>query len=157
VHPNAQLVDRFYAAFAQRDAAAMAACYAPDAAFRDPAFDLAGADVGAMWAMLCARGKDLALEWRDVRADDRAGSAHWEARYSFSATGRPVHNVVDAEFTFRDGRFATHVDRFDFWRWSRMALGMKGALLGWSPLVRNAVRRQARRGLDAWIARGPAA
>ncbi len=110
-----------------------------------------------MWAMLCARGKDLAVEWRDVRADDRAGSAHWEARYTFSATGRPVHNVIDAEFTFRDGRIATHVDRFDFWRWSRMALGMKGALLGWSPLVRNAVRRQARRGLDAWIARERAA
>ena len=81
----------------------MAACYAPDATFRDPAFDLAGAEVGAMWAMLCARGKDLALEWRDVRADDRAGSAHWEARYTFSVTGRPVHNVIDAAFTFRDG------------------------------------------------------
>jgi ketosteroid isomerase-like protein len=157
VHPNAQLIDRFYAAFARRDAAAMAACYAPEATFRDPAFELAAGEVGAMWAMLCARGKDLALEWRDVRADDRAGSAHWEPRYTFSATGRPVHNVIDAEFTFRDGRIATHVDRFDFWRWSRMALGMKGALLGWSPLLRNAVRRQARRGLDAWIARGRAA
>jgi len=157
MHPNAQLIDRFYAAFARRDAAAMAACYAPDAMFRDPAFDLAAGEVGAMWAMLCARGKDLTLEWRDVRADDRTGSAHWEPRYTFSATGRPVHNVIDAEFTFRDGRIATHVDRFDLWRWSRMALGTKGVLLGWSPLVRNAVRRQARRGLDAWIARGRAA
>ena len=157
MHPNAQLIDGFYAAFARRDAAAMTACYAPDATFRDPVFDLAGIEVGAMWAMLCARGKDLALEWRDVRADDRAGSAHWEPRYTFSATGRPVHNVIDAGFTFRDGRIAAHVDRFDLWRWSRMALGAKGALLGWSPLVRNAVRRQARRGLDAWIARGHAA
>ena len=98
-----------------------------------------------MWAMLCARGKDLALEWRDVRADDRTGSAHWEPRYTFSATGRPVHNVIDAEFSFRDGRIAAHVDRFDLWRWSRMALGAKGTLLGWSPQVSNAVRRQARR------------
>jgi ketosteroid isomerase-like protein len=154
MHPNAQLIDGFYAAFARRDAGAMAACYAPDATFHDPVFDLAGSEVGAMWAMLCARGKDLALEWRDVRADDRAGSAHWEPRYTFSATGRPVHNVIDAGFTFRDGRIATHVDRFDLWRWSRMALGMKGALLGWTPFLRDAIRSQARRGLDAWIARG---
>jgi ketosteroid isomerase-like protein len=157
MHANAQLIDRFYAAFARRDAAAMATCYAPDATFRDPVFQLAGPEVGAMWAMLCARGKDLALEWRDVRADDRTGSAHWEPRYTFSATGRPVHNVIDAEFGFRDGRIAAHVDRFDLWRWSRMALGMKGTLLGWTPLVRTAVRRQARRGLDAWIARHGAA
>ena len=152
-HPNARLIDGFYAAFARRDAAAMAACYAPDATFRDPVFDLAGAEVGAMWAMLCARGDDLALDWRDVRADDRAGSAHWEPRYTFTATGRPVHNVVDAAFTFRDGRIAAHVDRFDLWRWTRRALGIKGTLLGWTPPVQNAVRRRARRGLDAWIAR----
>ena len=157
MHDNAQLIDRLYAAFARRDAAAMAACYAPDATFRDPVFELAGPEVGAMWAMLCARGKDLALEWRDVRADDRTGSAHWEPRYMFSATGRPVHNVIDAEFAFRDGRIAAHVDRFDLWRWSRMALGVRGVLLGWTPQARNAVRRQARRGLDAWIARHGAA
>jgi ketosteroid isomerase-like protein len=157
MHDNAQLIDRLYAAFARRDAAAMAACYAPDATFRDPVFELSGPEIGAMWAMLCARGRDLALEWRDVRADDRTGSARWEPRYTFSATGRPVHNVIDAEFSFRDGRIAAHVDRFDLWRWSRMALGAKGMLLGWTPLVRNAVRRQARHGLDAWIARHGAA
>jgi len=37
-----------------------------------------------------------------------------------------------------------------------MALGAKGVLLGWSPFVRNAIRAQARRGLDAWMKR-PAA
>ena len=103
----------------------MVACYAPDATFRDPIFDVAGADVGAMWTMFCERGRDLALEWRDVRADDAGGAAHWEPRYTFSVTGRPVHNVIDSRFTFRDGRIATHADTFDLWRWSRMALGAK--------------------------------
>ena len=115
----------------------MAACYAPDARFSDPVFDLAGDEVGAMWSMLCERGRDLRVEWRDVRADDATGAAHWEARYTFSATGRPVHNVIDAAFTFSAGRIARHVDTFDLWRWSRMALGAKGALLGWTPFVRN--------------------
>ncbi len=57
----------------------MAACYAPDARFSDPVFDLAGGEVGAMWSMLCERGRDLRVEWRDVRADDASGAAHWEA------------------------------------------------------------------------------
>jgi len=152
-HGNARLIDGLYSAFARRDAAAMAACYAPDARFTDPVFDVSGAEIGAMWGMLCARGKDLTLDWRDVEADDATGRAHWEPRYMFSATGRPVHNVIDATFAFREGRIVRHDDRFDLWRWSRMALGVKGVLLGWTPLVRNAVRAQARKGLDAWNAR----
>ena len=154
-HPNAALLERFYAAFARRDGAAMAACYAPGARFTDPVFDVSGGEVGAMWSMLCERATDLRVEWRVVRADESHGSAHWEPRYTFSATGRPVHNVIDADFTFAAGRIVRHVDTFDLWRWSRMALGAKGLLLGWSPLVRNAVRQQARRGLDAWISRHP--
>ncbi len=150
MHPNVRLIDGFYAAFARRDAAAMAGCYAADARFRDPVFDLAGPEIGAMWAMLCERGKDLTLEWSDVAADDTAGRAHWEPRYTFTATGRPVHNVIDATFAFRDGRIVRHEDRFDLWRWSRMALGPKGVLLGWTPFVQNAIRAQARKGLDAW-------
>ena len=56
---NCELIERFYRAFQQRDAATMAACYAPHATFRDPVFTLAGAQVGTMWRMLCARGADL--------------------------------------------------------------------------------------------------
>ena len=154
-HPNAAMLGRFYSAFARRDGAAMAACYAPDARFSDPVFDVSGAEVGAMWSMLCERATDLRVEWRVVRADESHGSAHWEPRYTFSATGRPVHNVIDAAFTFDAGRIVRHVDTFDLWRWSRMALGAKGMLLGWSPTLRNAIRRQARRGLDAWISHQP--
>src|SRR5260221_6505542 len=107
-HPNVALIERFYAAFARRDAPAMAACYTPDAHFTDPVFDVAGPEVGAMWSMLCARAGDLRIEWRDVRADDATGSAHWEPRYTFSATGRPVHNVIDSAFTFTAGRNPPH-------------------------------------------------
>jgi ketosteroid isomerase-like protein len=155
MHRNEQLIGQFYAAFARRDAATMAACYAPDAHFTDPVFDLRGGEIGAMWAMLCARAKDLQVTWSNVAADDRAGRAHWEPSYTFSATGRPVHNEIDAAFTFAHGKFATHVDTFDLWRWSRMALGKKGVLLGWTPLARKAIRRDARTALTAWIAAHP--
>ncbi len=153
VHPNAQLLTRLYEAFAARDAATMVACYAPDATFIDPVFDLRGDEVGAMWTMFCERGRDMTLEFRDIRADAATGTAHWEPRYTFSVTGRPVHNRIDSSFTFRDGRIHAQRDRFDLWRWSRMALGFKGALLGWTPMVRNAIRREARRNFDNWRAR----
>lgn len=152
-HPNARLLQRLYGAFAVKDAATMVACYAPDAHFADPVFDVHGSEVGAMWTMFCERGRDMKIEWRDINADDRTGSAHWEPRYTFSVTGRPVYNRIDSVFTFRDGLITSQRDTFDLWRWSRMALGVKGALLGWTPMVRNAIRSEARRNFDNWRAR----
>lgn len=153
MHSNAALVEKFYAAFARRDPAVMATCYAPDATFRDPAFDLRGAEIGAMWTMLCTRGKDLTLEYSGIRADDQSGQAHWEAHYTFSQTGRKVHNIIDAAFTFRDGLIATHVDTFDFHRWSKQALGLPGLLLGWSGFLRGKVQTQAMKSLRAFMAK----
>jgi hypothetical protein len=77
-------------------------------------------------------------------------TAHWDAHYTFSATGRAVHNAIDAQFTLRDGLIVRHVDRFDFWRWSRQALGVPGWLLGWTPLLKAKVRAQAAKGLAAF-------
>ena len=140
--------------FARRDATAMAACYAPDARFTDPVFDLAGAEIGAMWAMLCARGKDLTRRMARCAGRRRRGQrALGAATIRSRPPAGPSHNVIDATFVFRDGRIVEHVDRFDLWRWSRHGARREGLLLGWTPLVRNAVRAQARKGLDAWMAR----
>lgn len=153
MHPNAQLLTDFYDAFSRRDGAAMASAYADDVRFSDPVFtDLRGDRAGAMWQMLCERGTDLVVEASGIEADDRQGRAHWEATYTFS-TGRTVHNVIDAEFTFADGKIATHTDRFDLWKWSRQALGPMGLALGWTPIVQNQIRSQASKGLDTWIAK----
>jgi len=151
MHPNAALLTTFYTAFAKRDGDAMAACYADDVQFSDPVFpSLTGSDAGDMWRMLCERGADLVVESSNIRADDTNGSAHWEAHYTLSSTGRKVHNIIEATFTFRDSKIATHTDVFNFWRWSRMALGAPGLVLGWSPIVRNKVRGEAAKGLSIW-------
>lgn len=147
MHSNARLLETLYRSLAARDAAGMAACYHPEVHFTDPVFDLRGAEVAAMWRMLCARGEDLRVEFRDVAADEEGGRAHWEATYTFAATGRKVRNSIDASFRFRDGRIVRHADRFDFWRWSRQALGLPGWLLGWSGFLRGSVARTAARGL----------
>ncbi len=129
----------------------MAACYAPSVSFQDPVFTLAGWRAGAMWRMLCERGKDLRVSVANVHADDATGSARCDAWYTFSATGRPVHNVIAASFEFAGGRIIRHVDRFDLHRWAAQALGLKGLLLGWTPPVQHAIRRQAAQSLDAFI------
>jgi ketosteroid isomerase-like protein len=152
-HPNAALIERFYAALGRRDAEAMIACYTPDATFSDPVFtrlDAAGA--AAMWRMLCARGRDLAVKASDIGADDTSGHAHWDATYTYSATGRRVINRIDAQFKFRDGLICRHEDRFDLYHWLRQALGFKGAALGWLPVVQHKVQAQAEKALAQWQA-----
>jgi ketosteroid isomerase-like protein len=152
MHPNARRIEMFYRALAARDAAAMAAFYHPQIHFTDEVFDLHGVEAAAMWAMLCERGEDLRVEFGGIEAGDDHGRAHWEASYTFSATGRPVRNSIDARFEFADGRIVRHVDTFDFWRWSRQALGLPGLLLGWSGRLRSKVARSAARSLERYLA-----
>jgi hypothetical protein len=153
-HPNVALLERFYTAFRDLDAASMQACYTADASFEDPAFSLHGAEeIGTMWTMLCSAVKekgraDWQLDFSALDADDLHGTAHWEPRYRFSATGRKVHNVIDACFVFHNGLIQHHHDTFSFWRWSRQALGAPGWLLGWTPLLRSKVRQQAAHNLQ---------
>ncbi|SEJ17464.1 Ketosteroid isomerase-related protein [Pseudomonas sp. NFR16] len=150
---HAALISRFYEAFSRLDAEAMAACYSDNVVFSDPVFgELRGRDASDMWRMLTSRAKDFSLRYDAVRADERTGGAHWVATYLFSQTGRTVINDIQARFVFRDGKICEHHDHFDLWRWSRQALGAKGTLLGWTPLVRNAIRAQAQKGLKAFQA-----
>ncbi|MBK9175871.1 MAG: nuclear transport factor 2 family protein [Flavobacteriales bacterium] len=143
------VIQRFYEAFVARDAAAMASCYASDARFSDPAFgDLDAAQVRAMWKMLLGRSNDLRVKHRVLTEDARRGTAEWHAFYTFSGTGRKVHNIIRSEFELRDGLIVRQRDHFDFWRWSRQALGITGLLLGWTPLLRAKVRRTARAALE---------
>ncbi len=154
MHTNAHLIERFYSAFQRRDGEGMAACYAPDVKFGDAVFpELQGERAKGMWKMLCQRAVDLRIEFRDVQANDTEGSAHWDAYYTFAATGRKVVNRIDAKFKFKDGLISEHQDAFDFWRWSRQALGPTGLLLGWTPMVKNKVRKMAAKGLDQFMAK----
>jgi ketosteroid isomerase-like protein len=150
---NTDLIYRFYDAFNRLDAEAMASCYTEDVLFSDPVFgELRGREAGDMWRMLTSRARDFSVRFDQVRADERSGGAHWVATYLFSQTGRTVINDIQARFVFRDGKICEHHDQFDLWRWSRQALGAKGALLGWTPFVQNAIRAQAQKGLKAFQA-----
>ena len=143
---NQQLIQEFYESFQKGDVEKMIACYHSDIIFEDPAFgQLKGPEAGNMWRMLIERGKgNIEIVYSDVQADEKNGSAHWEAKYPFSKTGRKVHNKIDASFVFKDGKIIKHTDRFDLWKWSSMALGFPGKVLGWTPFMKNKIRQQSR-------------
>ncbi len=148
---DAEVIHRFYDAFAVRDAETMAGCYADDVVFTDPAFgELRGERARDMWRMLCRAGKDLTVHASGIEAAAGHGRAHWEADYTFSATKRKVHNVVDAEFTVRDGLIVTHTDTFDFAAWAGQAFGPVGSVLGRTPVLGFAMRHLANRQLDGF-------
>jgi len=152
--PADDLIERFYGAFAQCDGASMASCYAPQATFSDPGFvGLDAREAGGMWRMLTSQATDLRVELLEHSTDGERGSAHWRAHYTFSQTGRPVINDVHASFRFADGLIAEHIDEFDFYRWARQALGIQGLLLGWTPVLRGAVRSRARGSLEQFLTR----
>ena len=139
------IIINFYNAFANLDAEEMVESYHPEVEFEDPAFGkLEGDRAKNMWRMLCKsqKGKDFKIEFSDIEFEDQTGRAHWEAWYTFSKTGRKVHNIINAEFTFRDGKIITHKDTFDLYRWSKQALGLSGYLIGWSPFFRKKLQAQ---------------
>lgn len=142
---DAAIIQELYAALDRHDGEAMAALYAPDGRFRDPAFgELTGEEAGDMWRMLTRPPSNVSVELRSHEASGGTGTANWVATYTFSRTGRPVVNDVQARFVFRDGLIAEHDDDFSFFTWSRQALGAPGLLLGWTPLLPKAFQKKTR-------------
>ncbi|RTY95002.1 nuclear transport factor 2 family protein [Flavobacterium sp. GT3R68] len=146
MNTNEALITRFYTAFSNFDAETMAKCYHPSMEFQDPAFgNLKGKEVQDMWRMLILRSKgELKIEFFDVTANDKTGSANWIATYNFSKTNRKVVNIIHAEFEFEDGLIRKHKDAFNVWKWTRQALGLPGYLLGWTPFLQKKIQQQSR-------------
>lgn len=153
MHPNAQLIDKFYSAFAKGDADRMNACYHDDIVFEDPAFGrLEGDRAKAMWEMLMSRGKEsTTILASNIKADDTSGSAKWVANYVYGPKERKVENKVEASFEFRDSKISKHTDVFDLWKWSRQAIGPAGYLLGWSSFMKNKMQKTTEKLLDTYI------
>ncbi|GAB4333842.1 MAG: nuclear transport factor 2 family protein [Flammeovirgaceae bacterium] len=152
MNPQEKLIHQFYTSFQNKDAEGMVACYHSDIVFKDPGFgELKGEEAKNMWRMLLSRAQDLKIEYKDVKIEGETGKAHWEAYYTFTKTGRKVHNIIDASFRFRDGKIIAHEDVFDFWRWSRQALGIAGMLFGFTNFFQNKVQSQTRSMLKKYV------
>lgn len=140
-----QLVEKFYTAFKNLDSETMVSCYHDDVVFKDPAFGiLKGEKAKNMWRMLCEsqKGKKFVVKASAiVRKEDKV-TAHWEAHYIFQRTGRNVHNIIAAEFEFKEGKIINHTDHFNLHKWARQAIGFKGFLLGGTHFFKNKLHSQ---------------
>jgi ketosteroid isomerase-like protein len=137
----------------RRDAEAMGACYHDDGVFVDPAFGkLSAPEARAMWRMLMGRAKDFEMTFEVKHADEGSGSGFWEARYTFSKTGRKVVNRITSQFGFHEGLILAHRDQFDMWAWAHRACCWAGRPScrtrsaprrgrGWKPSWRRKIRR----------------
>lgn len=151
---NAQIITEFYSAFEQMDAETMVALYAEDVNFEDPAFGkLSGKQAKDMWRMLCGNATDLSLTFEILEESENWVKAHWEANYTFSKTGRRIHNKIDATLILKDGEIIDHKDHFNLWVWSQQALGTAGWLMGWSGLFRKKLQNQTGKLLADYMAK----
>ena len=156
MHKNEKIIETFYNAFKKSDYATMNSCYHSDIEFSDALFQLKGLRAKAMWHMLLEKkGDPDSRTYEGIQADDRKGKAHWEAKYEFPQTGRLVHNKIDAEFEFKDGKIIKHHDNFNLYKWIRMAMGTMGWALGWTSSFQNKIREAVNKRLDAFVEKHP--
>lgn len=151
--PNEQLIQTFYKAFQEKDYKTMQHCYGEEATFTDPVFvNLNATQVRAMWEMFCVNGKNLSIEFKNIKADETTGSAEWIANYTFTKTGKKVTNHIYSNFTFKEGKINTHIDKFNFYKWSSQALGLPGLLLGWTGFIKRKIKQGGIKSLNQYMA-----
>jgi uncharacterized protein len=152
MHSNEALLHKLYAALSAHNHREMAACYQADATFNDIAFNLRDArEIHAMWHMI-SEG-DIAVTVRAVDANDQTGHSEVIDDYTFSDTGRKVHNRITSTFRFRDGLIAEQRDECDPRQWADMALGgINGMVAGRIALLR---RWKAAKKLRRFVDRHP--
>jgi len=148
------ILETFYNAFNNLDAETMISCYHQAIVFEDPAFGvLKEKRANAMWQMLCEsqKGKNFKVVSSKFIANEITGSAHWEAFYTFSKTGRKVHNKIDAKFQFKDGLIIKHTDEFNIRKWASQAMGLKGLLFGSMGFFKAKLQKQTNYLLDKYM------
>ena len=153
MHANEIIINRFYSAFQQKNAAKMNLCYSENIAFSDPVFGLLhGEEVKSMWEMLCKNGKDLQLSFGNIQLlDEEYATCNWVAQYTFSQTGRRVVNKIKAHIRVENGIITEQTDAFDIYNWSRQALGLKGWLFGWTAWFQKKLQQKTRKALEKFM------
>lgn len=149
-----KLIAKFYDGFQQCDAEKMLSCYHDEVVFSDPVFGkLIGNRAKAMWKMLCESADDLRIEYSSIEANEENGSANWEAWYTFSQTGRQVHNKISAKFVFKDGLIIEHHDSFVLRKWASQAFGFKGRIIGGTSFFRKRIQGYSNMALTKYVGR----
>lgn len=151
---NEQIIHQFYTAFQQKNYKTMQDSYADNAVFNDAVFtNLDAKEVKAMWQMLISRSGDMTMTFGNIKEAGNKVTAYWEAKYTFTATGRKVVNKINAEFELENGKIVKHTDDFSFYKWAKQAFGAGGFLLGWTSTFKAKVEETAKKKLEEYMAK----
>lgn len=141
---NKKIIESFYTAFQNEDSKTMNSFLSEEINFEDPAFGkLKGDDVRFMWQFLTENSKDFSMTFSNIEANEKTGSAFWEAHYTIGATGNKVHNKIHSIFTFKEGKIVNHKDDFDLQKWVKQAFGSTIGLFGGSSFMRKTVQKKS--------------
>jgi ketosteroid isomerase-like protein len=149
---NEEIIRNFYTAFSSKDAVNMIKYYNDDVVFEDPAFGvLKGDKAKNMWMMLCETAKDLKIDFEILSSSGDNVKAKWDAYYTFSRTGRKVHNKIEANFIIENGLIVDHLDTFNLHKWASQALGFSGKLIGWTGFFKRKLNAQTAQLLSRYM------
>ena len=149
---NKKLITQFYYSFANNKVKSMINCYDNKIVFKDPVFgELKGNKAKQMWKMLLSKNKNIKITTSDIFVGENSGVVKWKAEYTYGKNKRKIVNNVMATFEFKDGKIIKHIDNFNFYNWSKQALGIKGLLLGWTTFFQKKIQKKANSKLNLFI------
>ena len=139
-----EIAIKFYDAFASADVETLKKLYDEKLIFNDEIFvGLSYEETIKMWSSLLIGNKDMSIKYTIKEYSENKVKVEWIADYLFSASRRKVRNVIIANMEIENGKIIKHTDEFNFYKWSKMALGTLGLLLVWTSFFRNKVRKGA--------------
>jgi len=134
--PPAVLLLKFFKAVQTQDVKAIGECYHNDIEYYEPAYGkMTGPRALGYWSFFFSQVKEMQCEYDGLKINGDKGTLHIEEWYTWSATGHAVHNLVDCEFDFKDGKIFRHIDNYNLNAWAFQSLGAK--YLGWTKKTRE--------------------
>lgn len=149
MHPNEDLIHRFFRAMQKHDLSSALLCYHNDITYEDDLFrELKQNDVVKMWEMRMAENPDWEIEYRDVEASAVWGRAYWTLVYGKTKSGKRKRRHIVARFTFLDEKILYHSDAFNLYNWVTENRGAWWRVLVWFSPFRYFLRAGAHRKLQ---------
>ncbi|WP_342269364.1 nuclear transport factor 2 family protein [Spiroplasma endosymbiont of Aspidapion aeneum] len=149
-----QIINEFYSAFKKGDYQKMNSLYGEDIIFNDSIFkDLDYLQVTSMWEMLLSKKEEskFSIEYEVLLDHNDEYYVMWSAHYLFGPKRRKVSNIVKSEMVIKDKKIALHTDVFDFYKWSKQAIGIASILFGKRKFFHNKICSVANKNLMNYI------
>ena len=139
-----EIAIKFYDAFSAANIDVLKQLYDKKLIFNDNIFvNLDYNETISMWSSLLVGNKNMSIKYEIKKYSEKYVEVEWIADYLFTSTNRNIKNIILAKMEIDQGKIINHTDNFDFYKWSQMAFGITGVLIGWTSFFKNKVRTEA--------------